>query len=238
MIFPTTKGSQGGFGVFDMEFFYAFLSIFLVDIVLSGDNAVVIALASRNLPEKQRTKAIFWGSFGAITLRIVLTLLAVSLLQTIPLLHFVGGLLLTWIAYKLLNDDDGDENVQAASGLGKAIQTIIIADFVMSLDNVLAIAAIAQESLLLIIIGLGISMPLMIWGSSILTRLMGKFPIIVWAGAGLLAWTAGDMMNKDTLADQYVLHYIDATEWVLPFAITVGVLAISIIRRKTRRAGG
>lgn len=223
--------------MYDLEFFYAFLSIFLVDIVLSGDNAVVIALASRNLPEKQKTKAIFWGSFGAIVLRVILTFLAVSLLQTIPLLHLVGGLLLTWIAFKLLNDDEGDENIQAANGLGKAIQTIIIADLVMSLDNVLAIAAIAQDSFLLIIIGLGISMPLMIWGSAILMRLMGKFPIIVWAGAGLLAWTAGDMMNKDALADQYVLHYIDAAEWVLPLAITVAVLAISLIRRKTRYTG-
>lgn len=213
--------------MFDAPFFYAFLSIFLIDIVLSGDNAVVIALASRNLPGRQKKQAIFWGSLGAISLRIILTIAAVSLLQAIPLLHFVGGLLLIYIAYKLLNDDNGDENVQAASGLGKAIQTIVIADLVMSLDNVLAIAAIAQDSYLLIIIGLLISMPMMIWGSTILMKLMKRFPIIVWAGAGVLAWTAGDMMNKDDLADRYLLHYMDTFEWVLPLATTIAVLAVS-----------
>lgn len=225
----------------DLDFFYALFSIFIVNIVLSGDNAVVIALASHNLRQSQQKQAVFWGSFGAILLRIVLTVAAVSLLQAVPLLHMVGGLLLIWIAYKLLNDhSNAEENVHAARGLGKAIQTIMLADLVMSLDNVLAIAAIAKDSYLLIVIGLGISIPLIVWGSSILMKLMGKFPIIIWAGAGLLAWTAGDMINKDSLADQYVLHYLDAAEWILPLVITLGVLVISFInqhRRKKRSRG-
>lgn len=217
-----------------LDFWYGLFSIFVINIVLSGDNAVVIALASRNLPEKQQGKAIFWGSFGAIVLRIVLTLAAVSLLKTVPLLHAIGGLLLVIIAWKLLNDDE-DPNVQSAGSLGKAIQTVIVADLVMSLDNVLAIAAIAKDSYLLVIIGLAISIPLIIWGSSILMKLMNKFPIIIWIGAGLLCWTAGDMIVHDHILNEYAFHVLGQFHWILPVVCIILVLGFSYFFQHNKR---
>lgn len=202
---------------------------------MSGDNAVVIALASRNLPEQQRKKAIFWGSVGAIGLRVVLTFLVAWLLQ-IPFLKLVGGLLLIYIAYNLLNDDhDAGENIEGASGLAKAIQTVIFADLIMSLDNVLAIAGTAGDNYVLIILGLAISIPLIIWGSNLLLKLMEKFPIIIWAGAGLLAYTAGEMINGDEFIHQYVEEYLGPFHWIVPVVITIGVLGISYLRQKGKK---
>ncbi|HET7627772.1 MAG TPA: TerC family protein [Bacillales bacterium] len=221
--------------MFDIAFWTSLFSIFIINIVLSGDNAVVIALASRKLPEEQQKKAVFWGSFGAIALRVVLTLVAVWLLK-IPFLQFIGGLLLIWIAYKLLNEnhDEGD-TVEAAEGLGKAIQTVIIADLVMSLDNVLAIAGIAGNNYWLVVIGLALSIPLIVWGSNLLLKLMDKFPIIIWAGAGLLAWTAGEMINKDDFVKQYLHPYIHSFHWIVPVVITVAVLGISLYKELKNR---
>ncbi|HEU5140766.1 MAG TPA: TerC family protein [Bacillales bacterium] len=221
--------------MFDVAFWTGLLTIFLINIVMSGDNAVVIALASRNLPEKQRKKAIFWGSVGAIGLRVVLTFLVAWLLQ-IPFLKLIGGLLLIYIAYNLLNDDhEPGENIEGANGLAKAIQTVIFADLIMSLDNVLAIAGTAGDNALLIILGLAISIPLIIWGSNLLLKLMEKFPIIIWAGAGLLAWTAGEMINGDDFVHEYVEHYLGAFHWLVPLIITVGVLGISYLRQKGKK---
>lgn len=221
--------------LFDLQFFTALFSIFIINIVLSGDNAVVIALASRRLPQNQQKKAILWGSSGAIILRIILTLIAAVLLE-IPFLQFIGGLLLIWIAYNLLNSDtDESDHVKAAGNLRKAIQTVIVADLVMSLDNALAIASIAGEHFLLIIFGLGLSVPLIIWGSSLLMMLMEKFPIIIWAGAGLLAWTAGDMINKDDFIEKYLHPYIGSFEWIVPLVITVGVLVISFFVQRRKK---
>lgn len=214
-----------------MEFLLALAGIMMVNIILSGDNAVVIAMASRNLPKKQQRLAILWGSAGAIGLRVVLTIVAVILLQ-IPYLQFIGGLLLVWIAAKLLMEDENDENVEASSSLWAAVKTIIIADIIMSLDNTLAIAAIAKGDYLLLVLGLGLSIPLIIFGSQILVTIMNKFPIIVYAGAGLIAWTAGEMMVRD----QKLGHMITAftPEWLIPLAITVGVLALGIWHKKYR----
>ncbi|HET7615754.1 MAG TPA: TerC family protein [Bacillales bacterium] len=218
--------------MFDLAFWTSLFSIFIINVVLSGDNAVVIALASRKLPADKQKKAVFWGSFGAIGLRIILTFAAVSLLK-IPFLQFIGGLLLIWIAYKLLNDNHDDEDqVQAAEGLGKAIQTVIIADLVMSLDNVLAIAGIAGGNYWLVVIGLALSIPLIVWGSNILMKLMDKFPIIIWGGAGLLAWTAGEMINKDDVIKHYLHPYIGSFHWIVPLVLTVGVIGISYLRQK------
>lgn len=218
-----------------MEFMLALAGIMMVNIILSGDNAVVIAMASRNLPKKQQRLAILWGSGGAIGLRIVLTVVAVMLLQ-IPYLQFVGGLLLVWIAAKLLMEDEAEEHIEASGSLWAAVKTIIIADIIMSLDNTLAIAAIAKGDWLLLIIGLGLSIPLIIFGSQILVTIMNRFPIIVYAGAGLIAWTAGEMMIRD----QKIGHTLTAytPEWLIPLAITVCVLALGVWHKKYRKANG
>lgn len=220
--------------MFDLHFFTALFSIFIINIILSGDNAVVIALASRRLPDAQQKKAIFWGTVGAVGLRVVLTLAAAWILK-IPFLHFIGGLLLIWIAYKLLNDDQDDGgDVKASHSLAKAIQTVIIADLVMSLDNVLAIAGISGENLLLIVIGLGISVPLIIWGSTLLMKLMEKLPIIIWAGSGLLSWTAGEMIEKDKMIHQYLKPIYGSFGWAVPLAIAIIVLSISFLMKNRK----
>ncbi|SMC34039.1 TerC family protein [Sporomusa malonica] len=216
-----------------MEFLIALSKIMMVNIVLSGDNAVVIAMASRCLPPKQQKMAILWGSAGAIGLRVILTIAAVVLLK-IPYLQFIGGLLLVWIGVKLLVEDDHCENIDASDSLWTAIKTIIIADIVMSLDNTLAIAAIAEGDYLLLALGLGLSIPLIIFGSKILVILMDRFPIIVYAGAALIAWTAGVMINKDPAIGIYILEY--TPEWLLPAVITVVTVVLGYWHKNMRAA--
>jgi YjbE family integral membrane protein len=174
-------------------------SIILVNIVLSGDNAVVIALAARSLPPHQQGKAIFWGSAAAIVLRVVLTLVAVELLR-LPYLKLIGGGLLFYIGVSLLLDDDGHADGGAKAGgmgLAAAVRTILVADLVMSLDNVIAVAAAAKGSVMLLILGLGLSIPLIIFGSTLLLTVMERYPIIITGGAALLGWLAGDMVISD-----------------------------------------
>jgi YjbE family integral membrane protein len=179
--------------------------IIVINIMLSGDNAVVIALASRGLPPKQQKKAILFGSLGAIFLRIILTFFAVMLLD-LPYLKIVGGILLLWIGAKMLTGEDGDSDLDAHEHLWSAIRTIIIADFIMSLDNVLGVAAAAKGSVLLLVVGLGISIPLIIYGSTLILKLMTRFPVIVTLGAGLLGWVAGEM----AVTDLSVVAWVDA----------------------------
>ena len=215
-----------------MEFLVALASIMMVNIVLSGDNAVVIAMASRCLPQKQQKMAILWGSAGAIGLRVILTLVAVVLLQ-IPYVQFIGGILLVWIAAKLLMEDKGEEDIEAGTSFLAAVKSIIIADLVMSLDNTLAIAAVAKGDYLLLGLGLALSIPLIIFGSQIIIKLMDRFPIIVYAGAGLIAWTAGEMMMDDHKIGS-AMHGV-IPEWLLPAAITLGVLALGYWWKKTHK---
>ena len=215
-----------------MEFLGALMGIMMVNIVLSGDNAVVIALASRALPPKQQRMAILWGSAGAIGLRVVLTLVAVVLLQ-IPYVQFFGGLLLVWIAAKLLLEDGGEEHIEASGSLWAAVKTIIIADIVMSLDNTLAIAAVAKGDYLLLGIGLALSIPLIVFGSQIIIKLMDRFPIIVYVGAGLIAWTAGEMMQADQLLAAYVQVL---PQWLLPALLTAGVVAAGVWHKKMKKS--
>ena len=182
-------------------FWVALLSIIIANILLSGDNAVVIALASRNLPAHQQKKAIFWGSAAAIVLRVVLTITAVQLL-TLPYLKIIGAILLIYIGVQLLADSDDDANMEGSSNIWGAIRTILVADLVMSLDNVLAVAAAAQKGpeetrLALLIIGLGLSIPLIIFGSTMLLKVMDRFPVIITLGAGLLGLLAGGMLVED-----------------------------------------
>jgi YjbE family integral membrane protein len=178
------------------DFWFGLAKIIGVNIILSGDNAVVIALAARSLPPKQQKAAVLWGSGAAVVMRILLTVFAVALL-TLPWLKLVGSLLLFWIGVKLLIPEDDNEEMSASENLMAAIRTILIADLVMSLDNVIAVAAAAQGSLTLLILGLAISIPLVIFGSTLLLHLMERFPIIITAGGALIGLVAGEMLVTD-----------------------------------------
>lgn len=207
-----------------MEFLVALMQIMMVNIVLSGDNAVVIALAARNLPKSQQNKAVLWGSGGAIVLRILLTVVAVALLK-IPFLQALGGLLLVWIAINLLIEKDEEEGAQHAhDSLFGAVKTILIADIVMSLDNTLAIAGVAKGDWTLLIVGLVLSIPLIVFGSTIIMKMIERFPIIVYLGAGLIAYTAGEMIDADKAIEPFVPQMVHGTHY-LAMALTVGVLA-------------
>ena len=177
-------------------FWIGLLKIIGVNIILSGDNAVVIALAARSLPAKQQKAAVLWGSGAAVVMRIVLTIFAVALL-TLPWLKLVGSLLLFWIGIKLLVPEEDEANVNASDNLVSAIKTILIADLVMSIDNVIAVAAAAQGSYTLLILGLAISIPLVVFGSTLLLHLMERWPVIITIGAGLLGFVAGEMLVTD-----------------------------------------
>ena len=177
-------------------FWIGLAKIIGVNIILSGDNAVVIALAARSLPAKQQKQAIIWGAGAAIVLRIILTLFAVALLS-LPWLKLVGSVLLFWIGIKLLIPEEGDPDIKAHDHLMSAIRTILIADLVMSLDNVIAVAAAAGGSVTLLVLGLAISIPLVIFGATLLVNLMDRFPVIITIGGGLIGWVAGEMMVTD-----------------------------------------
>ena len=188
------------------QFWLAVVEIILVNILLSGDNAVVIALACRNLSQRQRRKGIFWGVLGAIGLRVVLTFFAMSLLAY-PYLKLVGGALLVWIGIKLIVEDDGGEHKVAASDrLLTAVWTIIVADLVMSLDNVMAVAAAAKGSGPLMVFGLVISIPIVIIGSQLIMRLMERYPVLVLGGGGLLGYIAGEMAVEDPALQPWLLR--------------------------------
>ena len=205
----------------DPTFFTALLSIILIDLVLAGDNAIVIGLAARNLPKEHQKKAILWGTIGAIVIRAAATLVVVWLLK-MPALLLIGGVILVWIAYKLLVDKK-DHEIQAKPSLWPAIQTIIVADAVMGFDNVMAVAGASHGSFLLVIIGLLISVPIMVWGSTLFIRWMEKFPWIMYIGAGILALTAGKMLTEDPL----VHGWFDANpviKWLLVVVVVAGVL--------------
>ena len=185
------------------QFWLAVGQIILIDILLGGDNAVVIALACRSLPEAQRMKGILWGTAGAIALRVILIGFALTLLA-IPYLKLVGGVLLVWIGVKLLlpGDDDEHGNIQASDKLWAAVKTVIVADLVMSIDNVIAIAGAAQgageqHQMPLVIFGLLVSIPIIIWGSQLVLKLMDRFPMIITLGAALLGYIAGGLVLTD-----------------------------------------
>lgn len=207
------------------DFWIGLVKIVWINIILSGDNAVVIALAARSLPPHQQRQAIFWGSGAAVVLRIGLTVVAAWLLG-LSFLQIVGGCLLLWIGLQLLGDEDEDEGESKEHGtLMAAVRTILIADLVMSLDNVIAVAAAAQGSMLLLILGLAISIPLVIFGSTLMIKLMERFPIIVVLGAALIGWVGGetivsDNVFKGTVAAYPWLHYAAAAAGA---AFVVGV---------------
>ena len=203
------------------DFFSSLLAIILLDLVLAGDNAIVIALAARNLPKDLQKKAVFWGTFGAVAVRVALTAVVVYLLK-LPGLMLVGGLLLLPIAWKLLKHDDGDHHVGPAGSFWAALRTIIVADALMGMDNVLAIAGASSGHMGLVIIGLAISVPLVVWGSTLILKLIERFPIIIYIGAGAIAWTAARMIAHDHLLSAW----FDAREWM---KYVLDVLLVTLI---------
>ncbi|AHB04431.1 TerC family protein [Pandoraea pnomenusa] len=218
----------------------AVLQIIMIDILLGGDNAVVIALACRNLPAKQRLQGIVWGTAGAIVLRVVLIAFAVTLLA-VPYLKALGGLLLLWIGIKLLvPDPDAHDSVKPADKLWTAVKTIIVADLVMSIDNVIAIAGAAEgaaghHQLPLVIFGLLVSIPLIVWGSQLVLKALDRFPFIVLVGAALLGWIAGGLIVSDPGIGHLLRLPGDAGEYTHYVGATVGAALVVIVGLALKR---
>lgn len=220
------------------QFWVALTEIIFVNIVLSGDNAVVIALACRNLSQRQRRHGIFWGVLGAIVLRIVLTLFVMSLLLD-PWLKLVGAGLLLWIGIKLVAQDKGDEHkVKASDRLLSAVGTILVADLVMSLDNVMAVAAAAKGDVRLIVFGLGISIPIVIVGSQIIIPLMARFPVLVYVGGGLLGYIAGEMAIADPVIKPWIAANASGLVPVAPLLGFAAVIAAGLVLTRLRKRAG
>ncbi len=210
----------------DPEFWARWLSIVIIDLTLAGDNALVIALAVRTLPRKQQFWGRMWGSLGAVALRLAF-ITAITYLLKIPFLQVVGGLLLIWIALKLVRQESGAEgHVKQGTSLWEAVWVIIVADVVMSLDNVLAVAAAAHGDLVLVIFGIALSLPLVVWGSGILARLMNRFPWIIWIGGGILGYVAGEMILKDRLVHDWLGTWADTLR--LPVALTLAAIITAL----------
>lgn len=204
------------------DFWIGLIEIIWINIILSGDNAVVIALAARSLPPKQQQKAILFGSGAAVVLRIALTVVAAKLLA-LPYLQIVGGCLLLWIGVQLLSDEeDGEGESKTYGSLLAAVRTILIADLVMSLDNVIAVAAAAQGSMILLILGLAISIPLVVFGASLMVKLMARFPLIITVGAALIGWVAGETI----VGDAVLKGVLAATPWLHYAACAAGALFV------------
>lgn len=207
--------------LFSPEFFSALLSIVVIDLVLAGDNAIVIGMSARNLPKDQQKKVIVWGTIGAIIIRAIATLAVVWLLR-IPGLLLGGGLLLIWIAYKLLAEEK-KHDVKASESLWAAIRTIIIADAVMGLDNVLAVAGAAHNDFLLVIIGLAISVPIMVWGSTVILRLIERYPAIIYIGSAVLAYTAAKMITDEKFMNP-IFDSQPILKWIFIVVVVAGVV--------------
>lgn len=209
----------------DPSFWLAVGQIIAIDILLGGDNAVVIALACRRLPEDQRKKGIFWGVFGAVGLRVVLIFFALQLLA-LPWLKAVGAVLLLWIGVKLMQPEEeggGHSNIEASANLWGAIKTIIIADAVMSVDNVVAVAGAARDDMTLVVFGILVSIPIIVWGSQFVLKLMDRFPIVITFGAALLGWIAGEMAYSDVVLKEWVSAYPPYFKY---FAAVIGAAVV------------
>ncbi|MGG1573328.1 TerC family protein [Fictibacillus sp. NRS-1165] len=222
----------------DTDFVLALMQIIAIDVLLGGDNAIVIALASRNLPEHQRNKAIFIGTGLAIFIRIILTILVVYLLK-IPFLYVAGGALLIYIAFQLIVHEENDNNIKPGMTLFSAIRTIVVADIAMGLDNVLAVAGASKGSVHLVIMGLIISVPIIIWGSKAILLLMEHFPLLIYFGAGILAYTAGEMLTSEKELQPFFHKNpnLEAglTTLVVTGVILAGLLSNYIHSRKPKR---
>ena len=229
------------------DFWMAVLQIIMIDILLGGDNAIVIALACRGLPEHQRRRGILFGTMGAILIRVVLIGFALTLLA-VPYLKLVGAALLLWIGIKLLTQEDEDHKVDASDRLWGAIKTIIIADLVMSVDNVVGVAAAAEagggeHKLVLVVFGLLVSIPIVVWGSTFVIRLMDRFPWVITLGAMLMGWIAGTMAITDPVVmpyvptDELITGSIKVQSWAYQTAGVVGALLVVMLGQATKRYG-
>lgn len=203
----------------------AIVQIILIDILLAGDNAIVIGMAARNLPAHLQKKAIFWGTFGAIALRLIMAFLFVEAINNIPALRLVGGLLLLWIGYKLVAGDDSEYNVEAKDNLRAAITTIVIADGIMGIDNVLGVVGAAGGDMMLVAGGMLITVPIIVYGSTLFVKIIERFPIILYVGGGILAWVGAAMSLEDNL----IKHTVEPYALAIKIAAVVLVVGISLL---------
>lgn len=213
------------------EMLYTLLMIIVIDLVLAGDNAIVIGMAARNLPKEQQKKAVIWGTVGAVVIRAAATLAVVWLLA-IPGLLLVGGLFLVWIALKLLIEEKNHDSVKAGTTLAAAIRTIVIADAVMGIDNILAVAGAAHGNFALVVVGLAISVPVMVWGSTLVLKLIEKFPVTMYIGAAVLALTAGKMLVDEKFVKAWVGEGL--LKWTIVAIVVVVVLIAGLAIKKKR----
>jgi YjbE family integral membrane protein len=220
--------------MFDTATMLQALEIIWVNILLSGDNAVVIALACRSLPDGQRQKAVLLGAAAAVVLRIIFTLMTTALMG-LPWVKLIGGLVLLWIAIKLLVPEDEDPDIAAHNSLWRAVQTVAIADVVMSLDNVIAIAAVAKGNWNLIIFGLLVSIPLVVFGSQLIMKIMNRYPIVVWLGAALLGYVAAEIMIEDTVVAGFFAGKY--AHWIAEALGVFIVLFIGFLLRRKKLLG-
>lgn len=218
--------------LFSAEFFTTLLSIVLIDLVLAGDNAIVIGMAARNVPAQHQKQVIICGTVGAIIIRSLATLMVVWLLK-IPGLLMLGGALLIWIAYKLLTEEDSHTCVKSCDNRWQAIRTIIVADAVMGLDNVLGVAGSAHGSFILVVMGLLISVPIVVWGSTIILKWMDRFPVIIYFGAGVIALTAAKMILEEPLIAG-TFAGLPLLKYSLMAAVIGGVLVAGKLKNKTK----
>jgi YjbE family integral membrane protein len=207
----------------DTAFWIGFFNIIILDLLLSGDNAVVIGMAARNLPEHQRKKAVIFGAGMAVILRASLTAIAAYLLK-IPLIMTVGGMLLLWIAVNLLAEEEEDTEIALGRTLKSAIKTIIVADVVMSLDNVLAVAGAAHGSIILVLFGLALSIPIIMWGSGMVAALLNRLPWLTYVGTAILGYTAGELIVEDPVISSYLLNGQDYLDTAIPVVLAVLVM--------------
>ena len=209
----------------DLEFWFRWIGIVILDLSLAGDNALVIAMAVRTLPPREQFLGRAGGTFGAVGLRFVFIALVTQLLS-IPFLEAVGGLALVWIAIKLLRQEAEEmegHRIRHGTTFWEAIWVIIVADMIMSLDNVLAVAAAARGNLVLVIFGIGLSIPIVIWGSGLIARLMNRFQWIVWLGGGILGWVAGEMVVKDEIVHNWIGPWAGLLAWIVPALLGIGL---------------
>ncbi len=224
-------------GGYNMEMFsltglLVLLQILIIDILLAGDNAIVIGMAAKNLQPKYQKRAIFWGTVGAIILRLVMAFLFIEAINTIPALRLVGGVLLLWIAYKLLLDQNSDHTVQAKDSLLGAITTIIIADGIMGVDNVLGVVGAADGHMTFVAIGMLITVPIIVWGSTLFVDLIERYPIILYVGGAILAWVGAGMMLEDPIVESMLSAY----QTIISVACVILVVGAAIITNRLKKA--
>lgn len=209
----------------------AMLQIIVIDILLAGDNAIVIGMAARNLPAHLQKKAIFWGTAGAIILRLVMAFLFVEALNNIPALRLVGGILLLWIGYKLVADDDSEHNIEAKDSLRAAIMTIVTADGIMGIDNVIGVVGAAGGHMTMVAIGMLITVPIIVYGSTLFVKVIERFPIILYVGGGILGWVGAGMSVEDTL----ISHTVEPYALYIKIAAVILVVGASVLAKQLKK---